>query len=196
MKNIATAVVMLMALTQSAAAEGGTYFGIGFGVLSSTSEAPIVGGFEANATDLSLALTAGYRLPGSGALSFGVEGNLDLHTGKLMSDGADACTSTSPTWCEVDATARLRLTIGSELAGGNTVTASLGAVAVSGRLEANPGDFRSSTGEGLSVGLAWEHLYGGAPVRVDLNYDSIRSDSNPTYERSLDMVGLRVSYMF
>jgi hypothetical protein len=187
---------LLLALTQSASADDGLYYGLGLGVLNSTSEAPIVPGFEGQATDTSLALTLGYRWPQAGVVFYGVEGNLDFHTGNLMNDSVDACTSTSPTWCEVDSTARLRVTIGHELAGGSTVMAHIGAVAVSGRLEANPGDFRDSTGRGASVGVSWERLYGAVPLRVDLNYDSIRSDSNPTYERSLDMIGLRVSYMF
>ena len=37
---------------------------------------------------------------------------------------------------------------------------------------------------------------GGMPVRVDVNYDAIRDDNQPAYERDLDLVGLRVSYMF
>ncbi|MCB6179855.1 porin family protein [Rhodobacter sp. Har01] len=196
MRLTLTAATMLLAFTQLATAQDGLYYGVGVGVLNSTSEAPIVPDFEAEATDLSLALTAGYRLSQTGTMFYGVEGNLDLHTGKLMSDGADACTSTSPTWCEVNATARLRATFGTTLSGGSTVMASLGFAAVSGRLEANPGDYRDSVGRGTSVGVSWERLYGAHTVRMDLNYDRINTDDDPTYDRSLDMVGLRVSYMF
>ncbi len=34
------------------------------------------------------------------------------------------------------------------------------------------------------------------PLRVDLNYDAVRDDNQNFYERDLDMIGLRVSYMF
>ena len=34
------------------------------------------------------------------------------------------------------------------------------------------------------------------PVRVDLNYDAIREDDANNYDRDLDMIGLRLSYMF
>jgi hypothetical protein len=74
--------------------------------------------------------------------------------------------------------------------------ASLGAVVVQGRLENGGGNYLDSVGRGVSVGVAWERLYGGKPVRADLNYDSIQSDNNSDHDRSLDMVGLRVSYMF
>jgi hypothetical protein len=50
-------------MAQPAAAQDGAYYGLGLGVLSSRSDAPIVSGYTATATDLSLALTAGYRWP-------------------------------------------------------------------------------------------------------------------------------------
>jgi hypothetical protein len=67
---------------------------------------------------------------------------------------------------------------------------------VQGVPENGPGNYLDSVGRGVSVGVAPERLSGGKPVRVDLTYDSIRSGNNSGYDRSLDMVGLRVSYMF
>lgn len=185
----------VLALASAAAAQDGAYFGLGLGVSQNSSKASF-GSFEPSATDYALALTAGYRFPSAGTLAYGIEGNLDLMTGNLMSDGSDACTSVAPTWCEVNATARLRGTMSSDLASGGRVTASLGAVMVSGRAEDGPDTYVDAIGRGLSFGVAWENLGGGMPVRVDLNYDAIREDDANNYDRKLDMIGLRVSYMF
>lgn len=196
MRGTLICTLFLLGAVQSAAAEDGFYYGVGLGLLKSEASAPIVAGFDATATDASLALTAGYRWPQTKNVAFGVEGNLDVHTGHLMSDVADACTSVSPSWCEVNSTLRLRGTLGSVLANGDRLTASLGAVAVRGRLEANPGDYRRSTGSGWSVGVFWEKASSTIPVRIDLNFDKIENDNIPTYGWSLEMFGVRVSYMF
>jgi len=65
---------------------------------------------------------------------------------------------------------------------------------VQGRSENGPGNYLDTTGRGISVGFAWQK--DGMPVRIDLNYDAVRDDNQTAYERDLDMVGLRVSYMF
>ena len=165
--------------------------------MQSSTSAPIVSDYEASATDYALALTAGYRFASAGPLTYGVEGNLDFVSGKTMSDsGVDACTGTSPSWCTVDIAMRLRGTLGTDLASGNRLTASLGAIVVRGKTENGPGNYLDTTGRGVSVGVAWERVSDQMPVRIDLNYDSIRTDDQPAYERDLDMVGLRISYMF
>jgi hypothetical protein len=196
MKTALLASTVVLALAQAASAQDGAYYGVGLGVTDNSSVATGFDGYEPSATDYGLALTAGYRFPSAGTLSFGVEGNLDLMAGNLMSDEIDACSSNAPTWCEVNTTARLRGTMSTELAGGSRLTSSLGAVVVRGRAEDGPGTFVDTTGRGLSIGVAWEQVGGGLPVRVDLNYDSVKTDNANNYDRSLDMVGLRVSYMF
>jgi hypothetical protein len=95
----------------------------------------------------------------------------------------------------VDAALRLRATMATDL-NGSRLTASLGAVMVRGLTENGGGNYLDTTGRGVSVGVAWEQLSGGLPVRVDLNYDAIQTDNQPLFDRSLDMIGLRVSYMF
>lgn len=190
---LATASALL--LGQSAAAQDGFYYGIGLGLTRTSTVSPVVPGYEADATDVSLALTAGYRFAGTAALSYGIEGNLDLLGGATMSDGADACTGSSPSWCSVDTVLRLRGTLTNQLANGGELTWSLGAVMVKGISENGPGNNLDTTGRGLSVGLGWQPG-GGMPVRVDVNYDAIRDDNQPAYERDLDLFGLRVSYMF
>ena len=188
---------LLVALTQSAAAEDGFYYGLGLGVTQSSADAEIEDFFNLTATNLSLALTAGYRIAQSKGLSYGIEGNLDVHTGKLMKDGpAEGCSNFTPSWCEINSSLRVRGTLSKKLAAGNTLMASLGFVVVSGRLEANPSDYRDSIGRGPSIGISWEHPMGNHGLRMDLNYDLIKTDNNPTYDRSLDMIGLRISYMF
>ena len=87
---LATASALL--LGQSAAAQDGFYYGIGLGLTRTSTVSPVVPGYEADATDVSLALTAGYRFAGTAALSYGIEGNLAVLGGATMSDGADACT--------------------------------------------------------------------------------------------------------
>ncbi|TAG20889.1 MAG: hypothetical protein EAZ40_09385 [Rhodobacterales bacterium] len=196
MKNALLASTVVLALAQAASAQDGLYFGLGLAVTDNSTTATGFDIFEPSARDFGLALTAGYRLASAGTLSFGVEGNLDLMSGKLMSDGNNACASFAPTWCEVDVTARLRGTMSTELSGGSRLTSSLGAVVVRGRAEDGPGNFVSTIGRGLSLGVAWEQVGGGLPVRVDLNYDSVKTDNANNFDRSLDMVGLRVSYMF
>jgi len=169
---------------------------VGVAVTHNSTSAPIVPGFDPTVTDFGLALTAGYRFATVGNLTYGFEGNLDLMGGKLMGDYVDACEDESPTWCEVDAALRLRGTLSTDLANGSRLTTSLGAVVVRGRAEDGPGNYLDTTGRGLSIGVAWEKLDGRMPLRVDLNYDAVRKDNATAYERELDMIGLRLSYMF
>ena len=151
--------------------------------------------YDATATDYALALTLGYRFAASGALTCGIEGNLDLMSGNTMSgSGIDVCTGNSPSWCEVDKVLRLRGTMTNAFGAGNELTTSVGLVIVKGRSENGGGNYLDTTGRGVSVGVAWQKV--GMPLRVDLNYDAVRDDNQDFYERDLDMVGLRVSYMF
>lgn len=189
---IVSATALLAA--QSAVAQDGFYFGAGLGLTQNSTNSPVVSSYTATATDVSLALTAGYRFAGTEKLSFGIEGNLDLLGGATMKDGTDACTGTSPSWCTVDTVLRLRGTMTTQLAGGSSLTTSLGAVQVKGVSENGPGNNLDTTGHGLSIGLGWEAA--GTPLRIDVNYDAIRDDDQPAYERDLDLIGLRVSYMF
>lgn len=195
MKRALVVAAPALMLAGVAAAQDGFYYGVGLGVTNSSTNSPVVAPYEAEATDLSLALTAGYRFAGSGPYSFGMEGNLDILGGETMADGTDACTGTSPSWCSVDVVLRLRGTMTNDLANGSRLTGSLGIALVRGVSENGPGNNLDTTGRGLSLGLAWEQM-GGMPVRVDVNYDAIRDDNQPAYERDLDLVGLRVSYMF
>lgn len=196
MKTALLATALTLTLVTTVQAEDGAYFGIGLGLSHNSTSAPIVPGFEATATDYGLALTAGYRFASVGNLTYGFEGNLDIMAGKLMSDYVDACTDESPTWCETDATLRLRGTLSTDLAGGARLMGSLGAALVQGRAEDGPGNYVDATGRGLSLGVSWEQVGGNLPVRVDVNYDAIRIDDANLYDRKLDMIGLRVSYMF
>ncbi|MBL9063648.1 hypothetical protein [Tabrizicola sp.] len=111
-----------------------------------------------------------------------------------MSDGVDACTGQSPSWCTLDTVLRLRGTVTTELANGGHLTSSLGAVLVDGVTENGGGNYLDTTGKGLSLGFGWEPAT--MPVRIDVNYDAIRDDDQPLYERDLDLIGLRASYMF
>jgi hypothetical protein len=195
MKSAILAASSAVLLGQAASAQDGFYYGVGLGVTESSTNAPIVSSYTATATDVSLALTAGYRFAGSGAMTFGIEGNLDFLGGQTMTDGTDACTGTSPSWCTVDTVLRLRGTLTNQLANGGQLTSSLGFVMVKGVSENGFGNYLDTTGRGLSVGLGWQPS-GGMPVRIDVNYDAIRDDNQPAYERDLDLIGLRVSYMF
>lgn len=195
MKYTAFATLITLGLAQTASAQDGLYYGIGLGVGSSMTTSPVVPFFDAKATDYSLALTLGYRFAASGPMTFGIESNLDLMSGNNMEDsGTPSCAGVSPSWCEVDAAFRLRGTMTNDLAGGNHLTTSLGVVVVQGRSENGPGNNLDTTGRGISVGFAWQK--DGMPVRIDLNYDAVRDDNQTVYERDLDIVGLRVSYMF
>lgn len=194
MKTFVLAATSALLMAQTADAQDGFYLGVGLGLTESSTNSPVVSAYTATATDVSLALTAGYRFAGSGPLTFGIEGNLDILGGATMSDGTDACTGTSPSWCTIDTVVRLRGTLTTELANGSRLTSSLGAVMVKGISENGPGNNLDTTGHGLSIGLGWEPA--AMPVRVDVNYDAIRDDNQPAYERDLDLIGLRVSYMF
>ena len=188
---------LLLVFGQAAAAQDGAYYGLGLALNQTESSAAIVPTTELSSTDPALALTVGYRWPMASTMFVGVEGNLDFQSGDTMTDGvATGCTSITPSWCEVDSIARLRLTLGKDFANGNSLMGSLGVVAARGRLEANPGDYVDAVGKGTSLGLAWQHAFGERSVRFDLNYDHINSDDARTYDRSLDIVGLRVSLMF
>ena len=132
MKIALMAAISVLGMVQAADAQDGFYYGIGLGVTESSTNAPIVSDYTATATDLSLTLTAGYRFAASGNLQFGIEGNLDVLSGETMSDGADACTGQSPSWCTLDTVLRLRGTVTTELANGGHLTSSLGAVLVDG----------------------------------------------------------------
>lgn len=193
MKSALLAIASAGLLAQAAQAQDGFYYGVGLGLTESSTNAPIVSDYTATATDVSLALTAGYRFSGAQQLAFGVEGNLDFPGGKTMSDGTDACTGTSPSWCSIDVVLRLRSTLTAQLASGE-LTTSLGAVLVKGVSENGPGNNLDTTGRGISAGISFAP--GELPVRFDLNYDTIKSDNQPAYERDLDLIGLRVSYMF
>lgn len=195
MKSAILAAASAVLLGQAAAAQDGFYYGVGLGLTESSTNSPVVSFYTATATDASLALTAGYRFAGSDALTFGIEGNLDILGGQTMNDGTDACTGTSPSWCSVDTVLRLRGTLTNQLANGGQLTSSLGFVMVKGISENGPGNNLDTTGRGLSVGLGWQPT-GGMPVRIDVNYDAIRDDNQPLFERDLDLIGLRVSYLF
>jgi hypothetical protein len=191
MKSALLAVVGLLAVTPMAQAQDGLYYGAGLAAIHGTS-APDggFGTYEVSGTDAGLALTLGYRFAGAGNLSYGVEGNLDVTSGKRMDQ---SCASTGPAWCDIDRTFRLRGTV-TGAAGGGDFTASLGLVMIQGIAEDGPGTFVDATGRGLSLGLGWQ---GSAmPIRYDLNIDRITNDNTPNYDRSLNVVGLRMSYMF
>ncbi|MCX7286347.1 MAG: outer membrane beta-barrel protein [Rhodobacterales bacterium] len=184
-------------LAQSATAQdAGLYFGLGITAQHATTSAPGFGSYTPTANDFGLALTGGYRFATTSTLAFGVEGNLDLMSGKLMSDETDACSSRGPTWCELDTMVRLRGTLTTDVGGGNLITASAGAVMVNGRAEDGDGVYVDATGFGPSLGVAWDPSAIDLPLRVDLNYEWITSDDADNYERDLDMVSLRLSYMF
>ncbi len=195
MKSIAFATLAVLGLAQAASAGDGLYYGIGLGLGSTQTVSPVVPEYDATATDYSLALTLGYRFAAAGALTYGIEGNLDLSSGNTMSgSGIDTCTGNSPSWCEVDTVLRLRGTMTNAFGAGNELTTSVGLVIVKGRSENGGGNYLDTTGRGVSVGVAWQKV--GMPLRVDLNYDAVRDDNQNFYERDLDMIGLRVSYMF
>lgn len=193
---VAAAALLALASAPAAQAQDALYYGLGVAVSANSTSSPEVTGYEPTATDYGVALTLGYRFPSTGTVAYGIEGNLDLMSGKLMSDSFDACSDFSPTWCEVDTTFRLRGTVSSELASGARLMGSLGAAIVRGRAEDGPGNYVNATGRGLSLGVSWEQVGGNLPVRVDVNYDAIRIDDANIYDRKLDMIGLRVSYMF
>ena len=197
MKLAAIAVTSMLGLAQAGAAQDGFYYGVGLGLTHSSTVSSVVPSFEGTATDVSLALTAGYRFASADNLSYGIEGNLDFLGGRTMSDSSfDACAGISPSWCEVNTVFRLRGTLTSQLASGSLMTVSLGGVLVQGVSENGPGNNLDTTGNGLSLGLGWEQQGGAMPMRIDVNYDAIRNDDQPAYDRELDMFGLRVSYMF
>lgn len=197
MKKIFLAIGLALGVGQLAHAQEGAYFGLGAGVNFNSAVSSEVSFFQATSTDFSLALTAGYRLPQMGAGFWGVELNLDFATGELLADGnQDACTNVSPNWCNIDGIARLRATYGHGLGDGSMLMGSLGVASVRGRLEQNPGEYVDATGTGFSLGVAWEKPLGDRAVRLDLNYDFIDDDDHPTYPRELEIIGLRVSYMF
>lgn len=192
MKSLLLTAAAALLIAPTAQAQDGLYFGAGIAAIrdSSAPDTPW-GGYEASGTDAGLALTVGYRFPASGALAYGVEANLDLTSGKRMDQ---SCSSIGPAWCDVDSTLRLRGTFSTAVGGGD-LTVSLGAVMIKGIAEDNPGLFVDATGRGASLGLAWQGK-GSLPLRYDLNVDRITSDDTPNYDRSLDVIGLRVSYMF
>lgn len=184
-------------IAQPVLAQDGAYFGAGIGITDSASAAEIFPDNEASGTEAALALTAGYRFAGANGLSYGIEGNLDIQAGGTMSfPGRDACTDFSPTWCAVDTVFRVRGTLGTTLATGDLLMASVGGVMVKGTAEDGPGNYVDTTGTGLSLGLSWQSGNVALPVRVDLNFDRINSDDADLFDRDLDLIGLRVSYMF
>jgi hypothetical protein len=173
-----------------AQAQDGLYYGAGLAAIRSTSAPDGFGTYDTSGTDAGLALTLGYRFAGGDTLSYGIEGNLDVTSGKQMDR---SCISSGPAWCNIDRTLRLRGTL-TTATGSGDFTAALGEVLIQGTAEDGPGTFVDATGRGLSLGLGWQ---GSAmPIRYDLNFDRITSDDTPNYDRSLDVIGLRLSYMF
>lgn len=197
MKLKIASICVALAIPQLAAAQDGLYYGIGLAAVNTSSDAPIVPFYEASTTDFGLALTLGYRFASTGPLTYGIEGNVDVMSGKRMTgDPVDACEDISPVWCEVDTVARLRATLSSDVGTGTRLTGSIGAVMADGLAEDGPGNYVDTAGHGLSLGVAWEKVDGPYPVRIDLNMDHISKDNANLYDRQLDMIGLRVSYMF
>lgn len=196
MKNAAVTALVILSIAPPVLAQDGAYFGAGIAFTDSSSTADIVPDDEFSGTDFGLALTAGYRAMASGNLAYGVEGNLDLMSGETLSGSSDACSNASPTWCEVDSILRIRGTLGTVLAGGDILTGSLGGVVISGRAEDGPNNYVDTVGTGISFGASWELVGSSMPLRFDFNYDSINSDDADNYQRDLDVIGLRASYMF
>lgn len=193
MKSLLIAAAAVVLLAPTTQAQDGVYFGAGATTIrSTTSPDDPWGGYEPTGRDAGLALTLGYRFPAAGTMAFGIEANLDVTSGKRMTN---SCVSTGPAWCDVENILRLRGTMTFDLGEGGQLTTSLGAVRVNGVSEDNPLLFVDTTGRGASFGLGWQPQ-GGMPLRYDLNIDRITSDDTPNYDRSLDLIGLRVSYMF
>ncbi|MBN8632222.1 MAG: hypothetical protein J0L76_15370 [Rhodobacterales bacterium] len=192
MKTLLLTAAAALLIAPTAQAQDGLYFGAGIAAIKATSapETPW-GGYDVSGNDAGLALTLGYRFSANGNLSYGIEANLDLTGGKRMDQ---SCSSIGPAWCDVDSTLRLRGTFSTAVGGGD-LTVSLGAVMIKGIAEDGPGFFVDATGRGASLGLAWQGK-GGMPLRYDLNVDRIISDDTANYDRSLNVIGLRVSYMF
>lgn len=193
MKLALIAALSALSMAPAANAQDGFYFGAGVAAVRTSSDPGVEwSGFNVSGRDAGLALTAGYNFASVGNLTYGIEGNLDFMSGKRMDD---SCVAIGPVWCEIDSTLRLRGTATFALGTGGHLTTSLGAVMAKGTVEDAPGLLVNSTGTGVSVGLAWQAA-SGTPLRYDLNFDRIRKDDAPNFDRSLDMISLRVSYMF
>lgn len=193
MKIAFIAAISALSMAQATNAQDGFYFGAGVAAISTSSDpGEEWGGYDVSGRDAGLALTLGYNFASVDNLTYGIEGNLDFTSGNRM-DGS--CEAIGPVWCEIDSTLRLRGTVTFDLGTGGHLTTSLGAVVAKGTVEDAPGLLVDAKGTGLSVGLAWQAA-SGMPLRYDLNIDRIRKDDAPNFDRSLDMVSLRVSYMF
>ena len=94
MKSLLIAAAAVVLLAPTTQAQDGVYFGAGATTIrSTTSPDDPWGGYEPTGRDAGLALTLGYRFPAAGTMAFGIEANLDVTSGKRMTN---SCVSTGP----------------------------------------------------------------------------------------------------
>ena len=67
---------------------------------------------------------------------------------------------------------------------------------VNGLLENGPGTYVSGRGLGYSVGLGAEKQVAKGTMRIEAIYDVITTDNRPMYDRDLDILSLRASFIF
>jgi opacity protein-like surface antigen len=153
---------------------------------------------QTDGTDVSFGGVLGYRWDLAAGQSIGVEGTADFFSGERMSCdlGADACTSVSPDWCGLDSIARLRGVYGVTLGNRFEVFSMAGVSMVNGLAEDGPGVFVDTGGTGYTLGLGAQKAMGTGTLRVELTYDRLGNTDADVFEKNLEVISLRSSFLF
>lgn len=193
-----SAAIGALFLATAVQADEGLYYGValGYSDMSSTS---LNGGGATSGQDFSVGGIVGYGFALQNGANIAVEGTLDVTTGNTFSDDinvGDACTNNSPDWCEVDAIARVRGVYGTTMANGYEVLSMAGIAAVSGRAEDGPANFADTTAVGYTLGVGLETDFRNSSIRYELTYDNFDEHSPEAFDKDLEIISLRVAFMF
>ena len=184
------------ALAGSAAlAEDGLYYGGAVGVADVSSRSQ----FGApSGKDLSFGAVVGYKSSLSNGGFWAAEVTVDLLTGGTLEYpfGAQACTNQSPDWCEVKTLARLRGVYGVPISDTKNIIYSAGIAYVEGRGEDGPFNYLHTTSTGFTLGIGLERESGKGTMRYEAVYDRFEGANPDDFDKTLEIVSLRLSYLF
>ena len=179
-------------------AETGFYYGLSAGV--SMYDTVALGNLgPADSTGLTFGGIVGYTFETNTEYSTAIEVSVDgamADTLESTEGYGPACGDYSPHWCEIDTVVRLRSLVKRRVNEDWSIVGSLGGVMVNGLLENGPGTYVSGRGLGYSVGLGAEKQVAKGTMRIEAIYDVITTDNRPMYDRDLDILSLRASFIF
>ncbi|MBW6506940.1 MAG: outer membrane beta-barrel protein [Rhodobacteraceae bacterium] len=196
----ALAVACTLSYTSTASAEGGFYWGGGFG-LSSAESLPAPGfPFGASDTFPVVGITAGYRVDGANHF-WAAEADTDISFGSdFVGNSGSSCPvyADGPYYCTHNATLRLRGVFGMPINSNYEGFGSVGLVAVRGTSAIGPTVQADAVNTGYTLSAGVQRATARGLARAELIYDradTVRTN-NGGYAPQYEALTLKISLLF